>query len=318
MGSDRRIRPPRAFVVSLAVLAGFGASILHAQSMYKYRDADGRWVYTDRKPDASVATEELALGPGQAMSPRIVIEQLRTGEASVLRAVNDCACPVEFGLKITAAENVSVPGSGIYSQTVPPRSALDLVVLPAVGLAEPSIAYDWGYVIGAPNAEHQPPRAYRAPFAVARSFPVSQAYPSTYTHGDPSSRHAIDIAMPEGTAIYAARGGTVIDVAHGNFKSGVDRSYADKANFVRILHDDGTFAIYAHLRWDSIRVRPGQRIARGEFIAASGNTGFSSGPHLHFAVMRNVGLRIESLPISFEGPGGQPVTAREGQALTAY
>jgi murein DD-endopeptidase MepM/ murein hydrolase activator NlpD len=286
--------------------------------MYKYRDADGQWVYTDRKPDTSVPTEELTLGPGEAMSPRIVIEQVRTSDASVLRAVNDCACPVEFGLKITAAENVSVPGNGVYSQTVPPRSALDLVVLPAIGVTEPSIAYDWGYVIGEPNAEHRPSRAYRVPFAVARSFLVSQAYPSTYTHGDPASRHAVDIAMPEGTAIYAARGGIVIDVAHGNFKSGIDRTYADKANFVRVLHDDGTFAIYAHLRWDSIRVRPGQRVERGEFIAASGNTGFSSGPHLHFAVMRNVGLRTESLPVSFEGPGGQSVTAREGQALTAY
>jgi len=301
--------------LALAVLLPAAAG---AQAMYKYRDANGQWVYTDRKPDESVAIETLDLGSSESLSPRITIEQVRTTEAAVLRAINDCACPVEFGLRIVNAENVDVPGSGTYSQTVPARSFLDLVVLPAIGNAEPSIAFDWGYVIGEPNVKHAPARPYRVPFAVARSFPVSQAYPSTYTHVDPASRHAIDIAMPEGTAIYAARGGVVIDVAHGNFKSGIARELADKANFVRILHADGTFAIYAHLRWDSIRVRPGQNIERGEFIATSGNTGFSSGPHLHFAVMRNVGLRIEALPVMFEGPGGSALMAREGQALTAY
>ncbi len=92
----------------------------------------------------------------------------------------------------------------------------------------------------------------------------------------------------------------------------------DEANFVQIMHDDGTYAIYAHLQLDTVRVKPGQRVARGEYIANSGNTGFSSGPHLHFAVLRNVGLRSESVPVTFAGPGGVGVTPRSGQALTAY
>ena len=58
-----------------------------------------------------------------------------------------------------------------------------------------------------------------------------------------------------------------------------------------MLHDDGTTAIYAHLQMDTIRVRPGQRVERGEYIANSGNTGFSSGPHLHFVVVRNAGFQ---------------------------
>ena len=92
----------------------------------------------------------------------------------------------------------------------------------------------------------------------------------------------------------------------------------DEANFVQILHDDGTHAIYAHLQLDTVRVKIGQRVARGEYIANSGNTGFSSGPHLHFVVLHNVGLRSESVPVTFAGPGGASVSPRSGQALTAY
>jgi murein DD-endopeptidase MepM/ murein hydrolase activator NlpD len=147
---------------------------------------------------------------------------------------------------------------------------------------------------------------------------VSQAPPLAITHRDAASRNAIDIAMPVGTAVHAAREGLVINVAHRFFRGGLDTAISDEANFVQVLHDDGTTAIYAHLQMDTIRVRPGQRVARGEYIANSGNTGFSSGPHLHFVVVRNAGLRSESVPLVFEGPGGTSVAPRTDVALTAY
>ena len=87
---------------------------------------------------------------------------------------------------------------------------------------------------------------------------------------------------------------------------------------IRILHDDGTYAIYAHLNTNSIRVRPGDRVERGEYIADSGNTGFSSGPHLHFAVVRNTGMAIESLPVVFMGQNQSMVVPASGADLTAY
>jgi len=76
--------------------------------------------------------------------------------------------------------------------------------------------------------------------------------------------------------------------------------------------------VYAHLQMNTVRVRPGQRVQRGEYLANSGNTGFSSGPHLHFVVLRNAGLRSESVPVTFAGPGGAAVSPRSGRSLTAY
>ena len=125
--------------------------------------------------------------------------------------------------------------------------------------------------------------------------------------------------MPVGTDVHAARGGVVFEVASTNFRGGIDPNRdAASANIVRILHDDGTHAVYAHLNWNSIRVKAGDTVKRGEYIADSGNTGFSSGPHLHFAVLLNVGMRLESVPVVFEGPNYQEIQPATGNMLTAY
>src|SRR5690625_5722784 len=63
--------------------------------------------------------------------------------------------------------------------------------------------------------------------------------------------------------------------------------FGPRANFVRILHDDGSMALYAHLDYGGVSVRDGQRVKRGQRIGRSGNTGFSTGPHLHFVVQVN-------------------------------
>ena len=52
----------------------------------------------------------------------------------------------------------------------------------------------------------------------------------------------------------------------------------------------------------SVAVREGQRVATGHLLARSGNTGNSTGPHLHFVVQRNVGLAVESIPFNFAQP----------------
>jgi murein DD-endopeptidase MepM/ murein hydrolase activator NlpD len=292
------------------------SSTVAAQAIYKYRDADGHWVYTDRKPgDGSSELIELKQS---AVSPKIFVERIARGDRSVLRAVNECLCTVEFGVHVTEPKNVDVPDLGILRATLAARSQVELMEIAPTGVGAPSYGYDWMYVLGAPGTRHAPDQPYRVPFAIGQTVLVSQAYPSNITHIDRSSEYAVDLVVPEGTPVYAARGGVVIDRAHDHYQGGITPSALDQANFIQILHDDGTVAIYAHLQWDSIRVQPGQQIRRGDYIANAGSTGFSSGPHLHFAVLRNAGLQTQSVPLQFSGANGVAVEPRTGMRLTVY
>ena len=104
--------------------------------------------------------------------------------------------------------------------------------------------------------------------------------------------------MPEGTPIVSARSGMVVKIE--NQQSG--RGNNPSGNFVRVLHDDGTMGVYLHLQRGSVKVREGQRVTLGQQLARSGNTGNSTGPHLHFVVQRNVGMALESIPYDFAQP----------------
>jgi hypothetical protein len=296
-------------LVLAAVLTVVGAGALAAA--YRYKDERGQWVYTDRPPMRGQA-ESVALGAPGGAAPQMVVVPRSTLDGVALVAVNPCKCTVEFAVKADTGAGL-LTGRGVVAA----ESEMPLLDVPAED-APSELRYEYGYVVGEPNVTHRPPMPYRAPFALAQRFRVTQAPPDAVTHTDAASLNAIDIAMPVGTAVHAAREGLVINVARNHFRSGLQLAAMSEANFVQVLHDDGTYAIYAHLQMDTVRVRPGQRVRRGEYIANSGNTGFSSGPHLHFVVLRNVGLRSESLPVTFAGSGGAGVTAHTGQMLAAY
>ena len=113
-----------------------------------------------------------------------------------------------------------------------------------------------------------------------RTYKVSQGFHGS-THAD-SLSHAYDFTCPSGTPVYAARRGTVIDYAthFRNTPSVLDRQ---RANFVVVRHEDDTYARYFHLKKALARV--GDRVDRSTIVGLSGNSGFSTGPHLHFDVV---------------------------------
>jgi murein DD-endopeptidase MepM/ murein hydrolase activator NlpD len=100
--------------------------------------------------------------------------------------------------------------------------------------------------------------------------------------------------------VLAARAGVVVDVVDGNIASGTRKVFYDKANRVQVLHADGTIAMYAHLRHGAV-VEVGEQVGTGDLLGLSGDTGFSTGPHLHFMVWkRQPDLSMATVPIRFD------------------
>jgi murein DD-endopeptidase MepM/ murein hydrolase activator NlpD len=112
--------------------------------------------------------------------------------------------------------------------------------------------------------------------------------------------------MPTGTPVPAAREGVVESVRSEED----DRAGAlekRRANYVRIRHADGTIGVYAHL--DTTSIRPGTRVSAGDTIGLSGNTGYSTQPHLHFHVEKN-GASIPCAFVDVDDEGGVPRAGR--------
>lgn len=150
------------------------------------------------------------------------------------------------------------------------------------------------------TAKHNTNYLYSLPIETGKSVRISQGFNGKSSHTAVHSKYAIDFDIPVGTPIYAAREGTVV-YAINQFKKSGGISYLKKANKIIILHNDGTFAAYSHLMHNGALVKKGDSVKRGQHIGYSGNTGFTRGPHLHFAVRLPKDICV---PIYFKGYEG--------------
>ena len=112
---------------------------------------------------------------------------------------------------------------------------------------------------------------------------VSRSYVSSY-FGAGRNHKGIDIAAPQGTDIYAAMSGTVVEIEYSNSGYG---------NHLVIDHGNGYKTLYAHC--SAIHVEVGQKVNKGELIADVGSTGNSTGPHCHFEIRKN-GTQMDPAP----------------------
>ena len=204
-----------------------------------------------------------------------------------------------------------------YTTTVGPHQTVEAFTLSRVDETK-----QWhfdltnAYTMGSSRAVHDDRYEYSLPYQPGKSHRVSQADDGAFSHSGPE-RHAVDWEMPEGTPVLAARDGVVVDTKDDSDSGGPDRSFQAVANYILIQHPDGTIGNYAHLLQHGVKVSVGQRIRAGELIGLSGNTGFSSGPHLHFSVFKTRnGHERESIPIHFRTESGSE-TLVSGRAYKA-
>jgi len=252
-------------------------------------------------------------------------ESSREQGGIVIRAQNQGLVPVSVRLVLTLAENVAADQRLPLYVVIPPRTNFRVVrIYPVDGTKA------WRYNTGSRThygsyeAQHDPSALYRVPWMDGRTFIIGQAPGGKITtHLQPYSREAIDITMPVGTPIVAARGGVVFKTIAEHSNSGaLDEAFRNKANLVRVLHDDGTIGNYVHLMPQGVAVQEGEVVRAGKLIGYAGSTGFSAGPHLHFAITRVVregeGFGEVSEPIVFH-VGNPPVLfePRSGMVVTA-
>jgi murein DD-endopeptidase MepM/ murein hydrolase activator NlpD len=127
--------------------------------------------------------------------------------------------------------------------------------------------------------------------------PGSENWTGAYGEQRPYGKHkGIDVGLAEGTPIKAVMDGVVSKAQSG---SG-ERSYG---LYVTIDHTGGMSTFYAHL--SKILVKVGQKVKKGDIIGLSGNTGYSTGPHLHFELRVNGNHTNPSAYVNLAyGPGG--------------
>jgi len=206
---------------------------------------------------------------------------------------NRYAVAITLHWVIGALDNVeavsALEGTTILPAAREPLGAGEPIAIAELSQLDPSLRYHRELYFQARfgDARARPrPYLYALPYPRGRAFGVLQGFHGTFSHHG-SNEFAVDFDCPVATPVRAARPGVVVAVNASAQGAGTSPEFLDdrRANFVLIRHGDGTLGEYMHLAPSGIEVRPGQAVRRGQEIGLSGNTGFSSTPHLHFQVM---------------------------------
>lgn len=112
--------------------------------------------------------------------------------------------------------------------------------------------------------------------------------------------YSYDFSVPEGTEVFAMEEGVVIRIVQRYSVPHKDKNRMDEVNKVEVMHRDGSFASYVHLKPNSVSLRLCERVSKGQLLGLSGHNGYSSGPHLHVDVIRpQASGRFQTIPLKF-------------------
>ena len=247
----------------------------------------------------------------------ICVDAVNQGGNVELRAKNLRDYPVTYTLRVRTVY-FNVAGPTTVTRTLRPQESASIMMLSQSDRSRVGrYRYFLEWTVGDKDARHDDDHLYALPYETGRSYRVLQGYGSRFSHTGLEA-YAVDFDMPEGTPVHAARAGVVARVEESNTIGCWRDGCGHYANYIVVLHNDGTTGEYYHLKHMGALVEVGDSVARGQKIGLSGNTGHSTMPHLHFAVYRATDWgNTQSIPVRFQSADGTIKRPRRGARYEA-
>ncbi len=240
------------------------------------------------------------------------VDEVREGGNIGLRATNLREFPITFTLRVRT-RGLTPEGARTITETLDAEQSRLVMMLKENGgdrKGRYRISCDW--TIGDKDALHDDEYLYLLPYETGKSYRVLQGFGSRFSHRG-LEHYAVDFNMSVGTPVHAARDGVVAKVEESHNKGCWEDGCGAFANYIVVLHSDGTTGEYYHLMQKGALVEVGDHIVAGQKIGFSGNTGHTTMPHLHFAVYRAAEWgNTQSIPIRFVSSAGVVHNPRRG------
>jgi murein DD-endopeptidase MepM/ murein hydrolase activator NlpD len=240
------------------------------------------------------------------------VDEVSDGGNIGLLATNLRDVPITFTLRVRSRD-LTVMGPKTITETLAGKQSRLVMMFGENGgdrKGKYRISCDW--TIGDKDALHDDEQLYMLPYENGKSYRVLQGYGSRFSHVG-LEQYAVDFNMSVGTPVHAARAGVVARIEESSDKGCWDDGCGAYANYIVILHDDGTTGEYYHLQQNGALIDVGDHIVAGQKIALSGNTGHTTMPHLHFAVYRAAEWgNTQSIPVRFLSSAGVVERPRRG------
>lgn len=289
--------------------------------LYRYQDSNGRWVFGDKKSlsdrpkNLNSEAEKITIKDQRKLHAKPIMELTRQDKLLANRLwilKNPLPVSVQHWIAIKGQKGFV---KSLLAQPFEDKylTASDMDLDLSVGNKSKinQTKFKHYYLLGEPvKAPTQV--LVTPPYGKNKRFRISQGFKGRFSHFGRGNRFAVDIAMPVGEKVRAVKAGIVADGRDDFSVGGAANYFLDKANHVTIMHDDGTYGIYAHILYGSMAVAIGKRVRAGDVLARIGSTGYSTGPHLHFVMRYNSGKGAYSVPFKFQTKQGAK-TPKQGE-----